>query len=113
MLAREKALQVVAKLCAQRLTKAAELVETGIAETLAYYAFPEAHWRRVGTTDVFDKRFLDLKPCYVPLTRVTAWRRAGRRLQALPRSPTSAAPPLRHPGDLVGGFSFHAEAKRR
>jgi hypothetical protein len=38
--AREKALRVVAKLRDLRLTKAAELVETGVAETLAHYAFP-------------------------------------------------------------------------
>ena len=36
--AREKALRVVAKLREQRMTKAAELVEGGIEETLAYYA---------------------------------------------------------------------------
>jgi transposase-like protein len=49
--AREKALQVVAKLRASRLTKAAELVETGVAETLAYYELPEAHWRRIRTNN--------------------------------------------------------------
>jgi transposase-like protein len=38
--AREKALQVVTKLRAMRLTKAAQAVETGV-ETLAYYQFPE------------------------------------------------------------------------
>src|SRR5262245_62506094 len=53
--AREKALRVGAKLREQRMTKAAELVEGGIEETLAYYAFPEEHWRRIRTTDVFDK----------------------------------------------------------
>ncbi|MGE0852683.1 MAG: IS256 family transposase [Hyphomicrobiaceae bacterium] len=54
--AREKALRVVAKLRALRLTKAAELVETGVAETLAYYQFPEAHWRRVRTNNPLSVR---------------------------------------------------------
>jgi putative transposase len=48
--AREKALRVGAKLREQRMTKAAELVEGAIEETLAYYAFPEEHWRRIRTT---------------------------------------------------------------
>lgn len=36
--AREKAAQVVAKLKDQRMMKAAEIVEIGVHETLAYYA---------------------------------------------------------------------------
>jgi hypothetical protein len=31
----------------QLLTRAAELVEVGIEETFAYYAFPKEHWRRI------------------------------------------------------------------
>ena len=48
---REKARAVVAKLREQRLTRAAELVETGIEETFGYYAFPEEHWRRIRTNN--------------------------------------------------------------
>jgi transposase-like protein len=33
-------------------------VEGAVEETLAYYAFPEEHWRRIRTTDEIDKRFL-------------------------------------------------------
>jgi hypothetical protein len=33
------------------------LTEAGIEETLTYYAFPEEHWRRIRTTDVIDKPF--------------------------------------------------------
>ena len=40
-----------------RLGKAAELVEMAVLETLAYYAFPEEHWRRIRTTDEMDRRF--------------------------------------------------------
>ena len=39
-----KAGMVVDKLRAQRLQRAAELVHNTVAETLAYYAFPEEHW---------------------------------------------------------------------
>lgn len=76
--AREKALRVVAKLRALRLTKAAELVETGVAETLIYYQFPEAHWRRVRTNNPlerilaitrrrrFPRRTIGVEPCRGP-----------------------------------------------
>ena len=39
--AQRKAGEIVARLHSMRLGKAAELVETAIPETLAYYAFPE------------------------------------------------------------------------
>ena len=55
--AQRKAGEVVARLHSMRLGKAAELVETAVPETLAYYAFPEEHWRRIRTTDEIDKRF--------------------------------------------------------
>src|SRR5262245_51023557 len=55
--AREKAIRVIEKLRGFRLTKAAELAEAGIEETLTYYAFPEEPWRRIRTTDVIDKSF--------------------------------------------------------
>ena len=55
--AQRKAAEVVARLHSMRLGKAAELVETAVPETLAYYAFPEEHWRRIRTTDEIDKRF--------------------------------------------------------
>jgi hypothetical protein len=34
------------------------LSKRAVEETLAYYAFPEEHWRRIRTTDAFDKRLL-------------------------------------------------------
>ena len=38
--AREKAIRVIEKLRGLRLTRAAELVEAAVEETLTYYAFP-------------------------------------------------------------------------
>ncbi|HUZ95201.1 MAG TPA: transposase [Edaphobacter sp.] len=48
--AKGKALQVVEKLRAMRLVRAAEMeiVEAGIDETLSYYAMPPEHWRLSG-----------------------------------------------------------------
>jgi hypothetical protein len=45
--AREKAIRVIEKLRALRLTRAAELVEAAVEETLAYYAFPVSGGYRV------------------------------------------------------------------
>jgi len=55
--AREKAEAVVAKLREQRLTKAAELIEACVHETLAYYSFPEEHWRRIRANVATDARY--------------------------------------------------------
>jgi putative transposase len=44
-----------------RLTKAAELVEMGVAQTLAYYEFPEPHWRRVRTNNPLERILREIK----------------------------------------------------
>ncbi|MDH4338739.1 MAG: IS256 family transposase [Candidatus Krumholzibacteria bacterium] len=59
--AREKARQVVVKLRDHRLTKAAELVESGIEETLAYYGFPEEHWRRIRTNNPLERILREIR----------------------------------------------------
>jgi putative transposase len=59
--AREKARQVVAKLRDQRLTRAAELVETSIEETLGYYLFPEEHWRRIRTNNPLERILREIR----------------------------------------------------
>lgn len=57
----EKALHVIEKLRAQRLTKAAELVETSVHETLAYYAFPDEHWRRIRTNNPLERILREIR----------------------------------------------------
>ena len=51
----------VAKLRDLRLTKAAELVEIGVAETLAYYSFPEANWRRIRTNNPLERILREIR----------------------------------------------------
>jgi putative transposase len=53
--AQRKAAEIVARLKDMRLGKAAELVETAVSETLAYYAFPEEHWRRIRTNNSLER----------------------------------------------------------
>jgi transposase-like protein len=57
----EKARQVIEKLRAQRLTKAADLVETSVHETLSYYAFPDEHWRRIRTNNPLERILREIR----------------------------------------------------
>jgi putative transposase len=59
--AREKARQVVEKLRTQRLTRAAELIEVSVDETLAYYRFPEEHWRRIRTNNPLERILREIR----------------------------------------------------
>jgi len=59
--AQRKAAEVVARLRNMRLGKAAELVETAVPETLAYYAFPEEHWRRIRTNNPLERIMREIR----------------------------------------------------
>jgi putative transposase len=59
--AQAKADEVVAKLRAQRLGKAAELVEATVGETLAYHAFPDEHWRRIRTNNPLERLMREIR----------------------------------------------------
>src|SRR6201997_4218531 len=59
--AREKALRVIEKLRGLRLTKAAELVAAAVEETLAYYGFPEEHWRRIRTNNPLERILREIR----------------------------------------------------
>ena len=53
--ARRKSAEVASKLRAQRLDKAARIVESGCDETLSYYDFPVAHWRHIRTNNPLER----------------------------------------------------------
>jgi transposase-like protein len=59
--AKEKALQVVEKLRAMRLAKAAEIVENGINETLSYYRMPPEHWRCLRTNNPLERLMREIR----------------------------------------------------
>ena len=58
---REKAIRVIEKLRGLRLSRAAELVEMAVEETLAYYAFPEEHWRRIRTNNPLERILREIR----------------------------------------------------
>ena len=53
--ARQKTAEVVKKLQALRLEKAARIVESGCEETFSYYEFPVAHWRHIRTNNPLER----------------------------------------------------------
>lgn len=53
--ARQKTVEVVKKLQALRLEKAARILESGCDETLSYYAFPATHWRHIRTNNPLER----------------------------------------------------------
>lgn len=59
--ARRKASDVVAKLGSMKMTKAAELVERGIEDTLTYYDFPSEHRRRVRTNNPMERIMREIR----------------------------------------------------
>ena len=59
--ARQKAEQVVAKLRAMKLSKAADIVENGMDETLSYYSFPSEHWRCLRTNNPLERLMREIR----------------------------------------------------
>ena len=59
--AKEKALQIVEKLKVMRLARAAEIVESGIDETLSYYSMPSEHWRCLRTNNPLERLMREIR----------------------------------------------------
>jgi len=57
----EKAQQVVEKLKAMKLARAAEIVAAGVEETLSYYALPQEHWRCVKTNNPLERLMREVR----------------------------------------------------
>lgn len=59
--AQQKATLVIAKLREIKLNAAADKIEQSIAETFAYYAFPETHWRRIRTNNPLERMMREIR----------------------------------------------------
>lgn len=59
--ARKKAKSVVEKLRGMKLNKAANIVESGIDETLTYMAYPQVHWRKIRTNNPLERIMREIK----------------------------------------------------
>jgi transposase-like protein len=56
-----KAEDVVAKLEAMKLGKAAQIVREGVAETLSYMSFPTEHWRQIRTNNPLERIMREIR----------------------------------------------------
>jgi len=59
--AREKAKAVIEELRQMKLKEAADKLEKGIEETLAYMAFPYEHWSKIRTTNLVERINREIK----------------------------------------------------
>jgi len=59
--ATDKAKQVVSKLREMRLSKAADVVEGAIPETLTYMVFPREHWVRIRTNNALERLMKEIR----------------------------------------------------
>lgn len=59
--AQKKAAEVIARLREMRLAKAGEIAERGVEETLAYYAFPQEHWRRIRSNNPLERIMREIR----------------------------------------------------
>ena len=59
--AEKKAADVVEKLRAKKLTKAAKVVEEGVCETLSYMAYPREHWTRIRTNNALERLMREIR----------------------------------------------------
>jgi transposase-like protein len=56
-----KARAIIDDLRAAKMTKAAELVETSVHETLTYYAFPDIHWQKIRTNNPLERIMKEIR----------------------------------------------------
>jgi transposase-like protein len=56
-----KASSVIDVLRQARMGAAAELVESGVQETLTYYAFPDIHWQKIRTNNPLERIMKEIR----------------------------------------------------
>jgi putative transposase len=59
--AEQKARTIIADLRASKMSKAAELVEQAVNETLTYYAFPDIHWQKIRTNNPLERIMREIR----------------------------------------------------
>jgi putative transposase len=59
--AEQKARTIIADLRATKMSKAADLVEQAVHETLTYYAFPDIHWQKIRTNNPLERIMKEIR----------------------------------------------------
>lgn len=57
----KKANAVIDELRAGKMSKAADLVEQTVHETLTYYAFPDIHWQKIRTNNPLERIMREIR----------------------------------------------------
>jgi transposase-like protein len=57
----QKARAIVEDLRASKMSKAADLVEQSVHETLTYYAFPDIHWQKIRTNNPLERIMREIR----------------------------------------------------
>jgi transposase-like protein len=52
---------IIEELKARKMSKAAELVEQAVNETLTYYAFPDIHWQKIRTNNPLERIMREIR----------------------------------------------------
>jgi putative transposase len=57
----QKARAIIEDLRASKMTKAADLVEQSVHETLTYYTFPDIHWQKIRTNNPLERIMREIR----------------------------------------------------
>jgi transposase-like protein len=57
----QKANAIIEDLRASKMSKAADLVEQSVHETLTYYAFPDIHWQKIRTNNPLERIMREIR----------------------------------------------------
>ena len=57
----QKAKAIIEDLRASKMTKAADLVEQAVHETLTYYTFPDIHWQKIRTNNPLERIMREIR----------------------------------------------------
>jgi putative transposase len=59
--AEKEASAIIAELRAGKMSKAADIVEQAVQETLTYYAFPDIHWQKIRTNNPLERIMREIR----------------------------------------------------
>ena len=59
--AERKANAIIADLRAGKMSKAADIIEQTVQETLTYYAFPDIHWQKIRTNNPLERIMREIR----------------------------------------------------
>jgi transposase-like protein len=59
--AERKANTIIADLRTSKMSKAADIIEQTVQETLTYYAFPDIHWQKIRTNNPLERIMREIR----------------------------------------------------